>query len=215
MKPVDRVNEMYARGATNDEVACWLFGPQHKMEATPKTGWVLKGDRWVEYVPRTTPVVGSVRAVGREIKAGDIFKPNDRGLARGILDASMRWVVTDYNPNRGTFCCKDAMVNGATTKEIQLSTLESLEFGDGTSIVIPPIGRPLASGNIILGATGFIKGFRYIICQTRANPTEASIAEVDIYGNQITIQYPATHISITEFYIHENGDIISDPSTWP
>lgn len=45
MKPEDKVKAMYEAGASNADVAAWLFGPQWMLEATPKDGWELCG-RW-------------------------------------------------------------------------------------------------------------------------------------------------------------------------
>lgn len=46
MNAKDKVAAMYNAGATNEQVAEWLFGPQWAMASTPKDGWEFKNNCW-------------------------------------------------------------------------------------------------------------------------------------------------------------------------
>lgn len=46
MNAKDKVAAMYQSGATNEQVAEWLFGPQWAMASTPKDGWEFKNNCW-------------------------------------------------------------------------------------------------------------------------------------------------------------------------
>jgi hypothetical protein len=59
MKPEDKVKAMYEAGASNADVAAWLFGPQWMLEATPKDGWELCG-RWQPKQEKKLPATEDV-----------------------------------------------------------------------------------------------------------------------------------------------------------